>query len=80
MELSDHLNSPRDQYPPVVRIAVMSELILIAAVLVQHNEINPAKAIINRVQKLTQGENVLIYAPEVFKANLDKLLKAIARR
>lgn len=67
----------QSEVPPVVGVAVMSELMLICAVHVQNGQKVMAKFIFERIREIARGENFIIYNEGPFKENLTKLTKAI---
>ena len=70
-------NNNIKHYPPIAEIAVMSELMLMAAVLIQHNRRDEATLLTKRVQDISRGGLLVIYNEHDFKGNLQKLLTAI---
>lgn len=77
MEVANNFGTRQSELPPVVGIALMSELMLIGAVLVQFSQHDLARFVFSRIREIARGENIVIYGENEFKNNLEKLTKAM---
>jgi hypothetical protein len=69
----------KDNLPPIVGGAVLSELMSLAALFVEHKDKNPALLTIKRIKMIAEGKPIQIFEPTKIIERLNTLLEAASR-
>jgi len=69
----------RETLPPIIVQVLMSEYLILAAVLSQHGHKDVGRLVAKRIQEVARGAKLNCFAPNEFKEKLAAVLKDLER-
>lgn len=75
--MSEANGVPRHTLPPIVKQTTSSELLILAAILIENKQKEPALLVLKRIQQISQGAPITLMEPNEFKQKLEIITTAM---